>query len=111
MMSFKAYGLLFQSMLKPRIFPAPRELMLTHGPPSEQRCFQTWISRWCDPHQVNKESDESIKEKVFSALTSAVKAIQQERAIILNALVRMRMRWSCVTTDVCFVVRVFAGDD
>lgn len=31
--------------------------------------------------------------KVFSALTLAVKVIQQERAAILNALVRMRMRW------------------
>ncbi|CAM9114367.1 unnamed protein product [Scytosiphon promiscuus] len=38
------------------------------------------------------KGDESVKEKVFSALASAIKAIQQERATILNALVRMRMR-------------------
>lgn len=34
-----------------------------------------------------------MKEKVFSALVSAVKTLQQERATILNALVRMRMRY------------------
>ncbi|CAN0502093.1 unnamed protein product, partial [Ectocarpus sp. 12 AP-2014] len=40
--------------------------------------------------QVNTQSDEAVKEKAFSALMSAVKATQQERAVILNALVRMR---------------------
>ncbi|CAM9638943.1 unnamed protein product, partial [Ectocarpus fasciculatus] len=42
--------------------------------------------------RVNTQSDEGVKEKAFSALMSAVKATQQERAVILNALVRMRMR-------------------
>lgn len=43
--------------------------------------------------QANTQSDAAIKEKVFSALALAVKEIQQEKAIILNALVRMRMRY------------------
>lgn len=58
--------------------------------------FKRGFCGWCRHYQVNKESDEAVKEKVFSALVSAVKAIQQERAIILNALVRMRMRWAAV---------------
>eukprot|EP00903_Cladosiphon_okamuranus_P006314 g6190.t1 len=45
--------------------------------------------------QANKQSVEAIKEKIFSALVAAVKTIQQERATILNALVRMRMRLIC----------------
>lgn len=42
--------------------------------------------------QVNTQSDQAVKEKAFSALMSAVQKTQQERAVILNALVRMRMR-------------------
>ncbi|CAM9108876.1 unnamed protein product [Ectocarpus sp. 6 AP-2014] len=42
--------------------------------------------------RVNTQSDEAVKEKAFSALLSAVKSTQQERAVILNALVRMRTR-------------------
>lgn len=44
--------------------------------------------------QANKQSDEAVKEKAFSALALAVNTIQQDRATILNALVRMRMRWT-----------------
>ena len=57
--------------------------------------------------QADKQSDEAIKEKVFSALVMAVKTIQQERATILNALVRMRMRYSSSRrqTNSCILLR------
>lgn len=52
--------------------------------------------------QANKQSDEAVKEKAFSALVVAVKTIQSERATILNALVRMRMRYVGGLTFACW---------